>query len=215
MKEAGESMSVTAIFAEILIIGIQVCLWIYLLLASLGVTIKVLELKEQPALLVAALAVAYALGIVGDRVSDSFFSWLDKWFRRRKWHHGGARGSYQERRFAICGDKSEGVMRLRVLASGDGKAKFLEYQRSRLRIARATAFNLLLILVFGSFYVLKLRRAALPWTPLFAVALPVAIGAVWSAFRIDRSYWDRLCDAYVMWHEDRGTKPTSPQRESE
>ena len=95
-------------------------------------------------------------------------------------------------------------MRLRVLATENGAATFLNYQRSRIRIARATALNLTLIaLVCGG---LKLWRPELDVQLLDGVVtelgllgsvlgLPVALYAWW---RINVSYTERMAQAYSV-----------------
>jgi len=179
-------MVTTAIFAEILIVGLQGLAVIALCLASARGDLRTsLDLHAWvPLVVLVVSAVAYSLGVVIDRIADTAWKRLGKHIGLMRRHDTPA---------------GVGVMRLAVMKESTGLAAFLEYQRSRLRIARATAVNLLVGLVAAAVY-LGWRRP-LPWGTSLAVglALPVALAAaVFSAKRIDDAHMDRLCDAYAM-----------------
>jgi hypothetical protein len=83
------AMTTTAIFAEILITGLQAFVW--LIFACLSVTgldwltaETMADLKDWVGLItVFVLGFAYTLGIVVDRVADSLLNPIDKGFRAK------------------------------------------------------------------------------------------------------------------------------------
>src|SRR5437667_8840306 len=126
-------MLTTAVVAEILIVGLEAATWVSLLvLAIFGNNwVHPAAVKDWSTLVtVLVLAAAYVLGVLVDRFADSTMGCLvDRW--------------------PVPVDTPAGLahMRLSLLARDDGVAKFVEYQRSRMRIARATVLNLLFVLL--------------------------------------------------------------------
>ena len=139
-------MSTTAVIVEILIIGVQsgvaVLLWAIGLLGY-GVVHKPLSLLDAhggagawiPLIGIVFLAACYTLGILVDRIvmllfhglrsaSPGLFEKLQGWVKRP------------------C-EREEALVR--VLPQEQRLSAFLQDYRSRLRIARATVFNLLLV----------------------------------------------------------------------
>jgi hypothetical protein len=194
-------MATTAIFAEILIVGLQACVWLALFLTAvtgpLQADISFLKGWEGLASTF-VLGVAYALGILVDRLADSLLSPVDKrlrdrWLPRKK------------------GEPSISQRRLRIMATDEGMAKFLDYLRSRVRIARSTAFNVLLILT--GLIVLGVQEAASYRAPSGNKFLLVAgiIGPLLLALslfawaRISKTYYRRLDQAYRISREGEAT----------
>jgi 8-oxo-dGTP pyrophosphatase MutT (NUDIX family) len=182
-------LSTTAAVLEILIIGIQGVVWVgFALSAILGVDIW-LEGRELPdALLVAAIGlIAYALGVIIDRAADTLY-------------------------VLVKSDLGPGLppiptMRLRMMELDDGRSRFLEYQRSRLRIARGTVLNLLAII--GTSLWFMVARTDLPTEQIVGVEVILGVlllGAFAGAQRIGHAYDRRLGDAYSMWARDNPEK---------
>ncbi|MEK6373832.1 MAG: hypothetical protein AABO58_14180 [Acidobacteriota bacterium] len=169
-------MATTAIVAEILVIGLQAVIWIVLLAMSIGgVPAARAGLKEWVPLITAfTLGFAYAFGIIIDRISDSLFT------------AGGASESWAEQRLA-------------VLARGDKVTDFLEYIRSRLRIARASTLNFALITLFGALF-LCVRSDATAGQIVAATAsgIGITIAAGKVAARIRKTYDKRLKQAIEL-----------------
>lgn len=182
-------MSTTTLFVELLIIGIEALVWVLLLVGSLTDVSLVCVIEKlkgwsgySALITVMFLAVAYTLGILVDRASDIFYKLVQ--FRPGRLPAG------------------VGEMRLTVMSANDGMAKFLDYQRSRLRIARATACNLFAVAVSGMFWVYSNRPvddvgdfAMVGWlacTGVFLFAI-IWVGITWS---IDKSHIGRLEEAY-------------------
>ena len=87
-----------------------------------------------------------------------------------------------------------GNVRLTVFQWGSGMADFLEYQRSRLRVARSTVINAAMAGVFGT--AAAWGKSYCPWIALGAAAV---CWLAWRAFvAIDRSYNKRLRQAYEL-----------------
>jgi hypothetical protein len=124
-------MATTALVTEILIVGLEAETWVIMLvLAAFGTEWIDLDAVDgwEALVTVLVLAGAYVLGIVVDRVADSTFGWL----------RGPDRPGFARKR-------------LEVLHTSPGMAPFLEYQRSRLRVARGTLFNMIAAAVSGRF----------------------------------------------------------------
>ena len=120
-------MATTALFVELLVVGLQAEAWLILLTVTLLGPFPMPwdRLEKWTALLtIVAVGVAYVLGIIVDRLADVVTE------------------------FALRpGDRqtqSVPRMRLRVMKESEALAAFLDYQRSRVRIARGTVANLAL-----------------------------------------------------------------------
>jgi len=192
-------MSTTSIFVEILIVGIEALIWIGLLLCTKWNLCRGLEIlteyKEYSALITTfLLALAYVIGIFIDRVADSFY-----------------------RIFRYSYDKplpeTVGKMRLRIMHDSEGMAKFLDYQRSRLRIARATVFNLFLTILVGSYWLVQHPNS----NDMYVVRLMIVIGvfalviSLIAARRIDKAQMSRLNEAYEIVTETKENNDMSQQ----
>jgi 8-oxo-dGTP pyrophosphatase MutT (NUDIX family) len=88
--------------------------------------------------------------------------------------------------------------------ASSGMAKFLEYQRSRLRIARATIFNLLMFLLVAVIWIARMAHVD-------PVLLPSVVGggiaalilSVYAARRIDEAQMKNLVQAYAIITEGK------------
>jgi len=184
-------MTTTTLFAEILIVGLQASIWMGLIAATaLGWNLgDVLDRLAgiSGAAMILLLAVAYVAGIIVDRFADSVGAQVRRF--------GGTKG----RRRAPAN------MRMRVLLSDTPAVRFLEYQRSRIRIMRGTVLNTLLITGVGVVYLAQRS----PADGHLLLVLPVVGGVVaaasaFCAYRINRSYLFRLRQAYD-WMVSTGT----------
>jgi len=191
-------MATTAIFAEILIIGFQAIVWLALasvtILGTQCVDVSVLKGWESLITLF-VLAIAYALGIVVDRTADSVFHPFDRKLRKK-----------------YIPDSLPPVseMRLQIMSESEGMAKFLDYVRSRVRIARSTALNLVLIIC--TFVLLSVTRRTISGSlsKVNFLAATVVVGAVvltltvfaWA--RITKTYYRRLVQAYQIVEDKSG-----------
>jgi 8-oxo-dGTP pyrophosphatase MutT (NUDIX family) len=178
-------VATTALVVEILIVGLEfeavlalvvfaVFGWDWLDFGGLSDWIAPLT--------IGAFALGYVLGVVGDRVAD----WATNWFRRRR-------------------DTPASVpkMRLTVLSKNSELARFLDYQRSRMRVARGTAVACALGAVVSS-VTLPTRQPNLTADIFVPVALAVSAWMTVLAFsRIDEAYVARLVQSYRLVTGDR------------
>jgi 8-oxo-dGTP pyrophosphatase MutT (NUDIX family) len=188
-------MATTAIFAEILIVGLQVEAWLVLVVLDVfgDEWIDTHSHADFAALLtVVVLAAAYILGILFDRVADSLFSTIE-WTRAGVWLN---------RVFGQCSQslrapRKVSIMRLTVMKDGGAIGSFLDYQRSRMRIARGTALNLAIAFPFVVDFVVK--QAGWRWGAA-ALALNAAalVLSLYASERVKSAWISRLIEAYEL-----------------
>jgi 8-oxo-dGTP pyrophosphatase MutT (NUDIX family) len=181
-------VSTTAIVAEILIIGLQTLSVLFVALVivagdrALGEAVAiwqqmVVAWKDLvPILTILLLAFAYSVGTVFDRVAD---------FVDDRVPFGASRSALRVR-----------VRRMDVMQKSAEITKFLEYQRSRLRIGRATYLNLFVLL--GLLLGIDVFGRPRPDVPIVALIVVTACAlvltfAAWAA--LDRTYVRALDDA--------------------
>jgi len=132
-------MGTTALFAELVVGGVLTLTWMVLLaMAALGPS-RILPLLDVSSLTAGfLLAVAYALGVVFDRVWDFLLevSGLQVWFRGRPGPPGPVSEADRQRRRVFGAHPKTAV-------------DFVNYHRSRMRVARACLFNFALITLSG------------------------------------------------------------------
>jgi hypothetical protein len=188
-------MATTAVFAEILIVGLQVEAWLVLVLLSIFGTewIDLDPLGDFAALLtVVVLGLAYVLGIIVDRLADTL---LDRFERTKP-------GKRVKRRFSknkkLVKPAKVATMRMMVMLESDGATRFLDYQRSRWRIARATVVNLGLAGPAAALYLIR-TNVDWPWALVPPVCALVLIPTTYFAgIRIQDAWIGRLVDAYTI-----------------
>jgi hypothetical protein len=200
-------MSTTAVFAEILIVGLQATVWVALLAVTIiGPQQKALDkLKDWSALItVFALAVAYTLGIIVDRVADSV---ADSVFEQ--WDEELRKELREKLRKELRKDNLSDSLplipqiRLCIMSESAGMTTFLDYIRSRMRIARSTAINVALIIAAA--ILLGVKRPEViaglgrdSRYALAAVGIVVFVFAVFTWKRITKAYYWRAGEAYII-----------------
>lgn len=189
-------MTTTAIFVELLVTGLLALVW--LILAILSFTgmpwnelAGFLGLKEKEGISsILALGFAYVVGIVVDRISDSLFRRFDVRIRKSRIH-------------AKVPSVSE--MRLYVMSVNEKLSAFLDYLRSRLRLARSSALNFFLITLAAAIF--SATRNSNGRELVFAITigglgLTLATGYAW--YRISRTYYKRLVQSYEILKGQEG-----------
>lgn len=184
-------MITTVIFIEILIIGFQSIVWFAFIMGGIlySLHFDFTVLKGWEALLTFfALAVAYTLGVIVDRLSDSIFGHFDMKIHKRE---------------ITTPSLTYAEMRLEIMYKSEGMARFLGYVRSRVRIARSTAINTILI-VLSIFYFLSKTGIAdkydlntteiILFTSLGGIVFLGSSIFAWA--RITKTYFSRLEMAY-------------------
>ena len=195
-------IATTALVVEILIVGLEAELWLAMaVVAVFGPDWVRMDAVEgwEALVTILVLAGAYVLGIVIDRLADSVFRWLG---RRRGFWKKRTPDSAEER------EDGFGKKRLEVLHKSPGMAPFLEYQRSRLRVARGTLLNLVPATLSSAAFVLWGTDVDPRWLlPLSALALAALAVTAFAMKRIAQAYDDRLREAYEIVAADRDTPP--------
>jgi hypothetical protein len=133
-------MSTTALFAEILVVGLEASAWISLAVLAVtgtGWLDRLTGLQDWAVLLtLIVVAAAYAIGVLIDGVADRAVEFTRKGMGKT---HGEGRSGRQR--------DSEAWMAARMTVmnqGGDALVAFLAYHRSRLRVVRGTAINMTL-----------------------------------------------------------------------
>ena len=153
-------MSTTLLFVELLIIGIQSCVWILLIFLNIyGLSwfkaFFALNIKDwQSIILLISLAFVYTLGVVVDRIADILFS---RWNEKIK-----------KNVFSSAWDKL-GVMRFAVTKENEKLDRQLEYTRSRMRIARGSVLNIGLSTFFLTIFIVFRSQATNKWIHLLSI----------------------------------------------
>jgi 8-oxo-dGTP pyrophosphatase MutT (NUDIX family) len=135
--------------------------------------------------LLAYATLAYGLGVIVDGAADSLFTLMMK----QAWPEQQEKQPSRIARSAvvILSPRKDGKvkqplplqrfrgLREAALLRDDGLAKFMEYQRSRQRIARALTLNLLLLLPVGVWFLTRTARVDMGFVVSFAAAVLVGI----------------------------------------
>jgi 8-oxo-dGTP pyrophosphatase MutT (NUDIX family) len=177
-------MVTTAVFAEIIVAGLQAATWITLVvLAVFGVGwADPAPLADWAALVtLLVLAAAYMLGVMIDRMADNVVLRLNRHLPPRP----------------VDKPASVDEMRMTILARDDGVARFLDYQRSRMRIARVTLLNLLLLIpAVAAFLLLRTDAGILVAAVVVLTCLLCAVLALRVYRNIECAYISRLSEVY-------------------
>jgi 8-oxo-dGTP pyrophosphatase MutT (NUDIX family) len=189
-------VATTAVFAEIVAIGVLATTFLVVLVLGLfpGLEVRVAAVNDFGSLATfMAVSLAYVLGTVTDRLADTAYHSL--------------RCSGFGKRWIVCrfGSPTRNAppvpvsrMRLVVMAADDGKAKFLDYQRSRLRIARATVLTLVGLLPAASLLVVRRHGGFGDMVIVDLLLLAGLVAGLFAAERIGDAYVKRLCEAYWL-----------------
>jgi 4-hydroxybenzoate polyprenyltransferase len=184
-------MATTAVFAEIIVVGLAAEAWIAVLVLAIFDTQWVdLAAVNQWAALVTVLVVAaaYVFGIIVDRIADSLAKRTAALIRKlRSKERPKPPVPFKQKRLVV------------LQRGGEGVTKFLEYQRSRQRVARGTVVNVLLaipsVLAF-----LHWRTDASSWwlAGVLTVGVVALAASVYANERILNAYEDNLDLAYEL-----------------
>lgn len=163
-------MTTSLLFVELIIIGLQAMVWLGLLAfsyASIGNLLACLK-DIDGALTVLILGFSYTLGLLVDRLADALYApWNDR----------------LKKKIIPNPAPNIGTMRYQIDKENTPLNQFLEYTRSRMRIARATSLNMLMILISAVIY-MKEKTALSPFeivpTVFLILGLFLAVAFVWA-----------------------------------
>ena len=206
-------MKTTAVFAEILTVGLQALVWMamagWVIADWAGASTPNLdEIKRWLAaasdwsalITLFALAMAYTTGVFVDRIADTVMGTLGKFAKRvGKWLLRPRESEADPRNTPFS------LMRLQVRYRGGEMGSFLDYVRSRLRIARGSVFNLMMASIFGGLILSEF----VPLTFVLSVAVVSLALAVFGWMRIEGVYDRRLSQAYKIIQADETLRSSS------
>jgi len=196
-------MNTTLLFAELLIIGLQSAVWIFILLInvfSIGwvQTLQTSNLTNwQTAILIVLLSIFYVIGVIIDRAADALFS---------KWEKKLSRISFPNPPLPIV------VLRFELARGNEHLNHQFEYNRSRMRISRASALNFGLATLLGIVYILTHVQTAAPntkWILLgttLIIGVALTLGAAFTWRKLMRGYFGMLKE-YSRFIEPTDVKP--------
>jgi len=198
----------TALFAELVVGGVLTLTWMALfVITALGPSRLTPPFESSSVTAGLLLAVAYALGVVFDRVWDFLLdvSGVQKWLRGRK--------------SDVVLDSKLDRQRRQVFGADPKMAmEFVNYHRSRMRIARASIFNFSLITASGM-TLLAVRYGGVQ-TPEFAMAgaagCVICSASALALLKLGRSH-DRVLGIVAPAEEKiaSSTVPVDPEDSSE
>lgn len=197
-------MNTTLLFAELVIIGIQVSLWLFCLiliifgygwlqgLQSLGLN------SWQTIILAILLSLSYVLGVIFDRLSDRIFS---------AWEKGVKNEVFPLPSIA---------MRFDLGKDNEYLNRQFEYMRSRMRIARASSINFGLTTMFVAIFIvtrvqnLSRMERGLYFLAVMLLGMLLTFSAVYAFDKSLRGFYRLLKVSYEL-HESKQTIATATQ----
>jgi 8-oxo-dGTP pyrophosphatase MutT (NUDIX family) len=192
-------MPAPAEFAQIIVIGLGAEAWLLLYLLAFGSWRWPVDVPEGIVLFVVTAA-SIILGVLFDRIADSVYTAVRE----------SSPVLRLLRPLRIGESTPKGMivrMRLRLSESDSPRSRFLEYQRTRFRIARATTFNLFMMApAVGLFLALRTDVGA---GPIAVAVLLIALGSTLSFYTAERigTAWVRiLSEAYKDWARENPEK---------
>jgi hypothetical protein len=189
-------MNTTLLFAELLIIGLQGSLWIFLLVLNIfGYRwlqgLHSTGLSEWQAVLIALLlSFVYVLGIIIDRLADLIFSRQNKSIGEK---------IIPNAPFPVS------VMRFTMGKDNEYLNRQFEYTRSRMRIARASSLNFgLSTILAATFILLRLQNlnSMEKWVCFFFVLLTgifLTAATVYTWNKLMRTYFELVKSNYEFY----------------
>ena len=186
-------MSTTSLFVELLVGGIQSLTWLFILTATCfdlrGIWDHIGDLSAALTISggVFVLSIAYVLGVLFDRLWDGF---LEAYLPDLKQI---AKDQARKERSSVNDEFGEVRSKL-YRADGEHAATFVAYSRSRMRVARASVFNIPLITICCYLFVLVRCEINKGWL-LLAVAIVGGLLSLLASFaygRLQNAYYQNL-----------------------
>lgn len=191
-------MNTTNLFVELIVVGIGTFIWICLLLMTIfGVDTEVInQLISTPVLIVPTLVIIYLLGIVTDRLADSFFNLTRVEKKHRNHYSGGREEYYKDRAYALLNSAQF--------------AEHYEYSRSRQRICRGWTLSSLLILLSTSIFLWSNNFTSYSWGYLVFVLsvffIALSLGCWWSWESMNNTELKRIKEQVKALREIEASK---------
>lgn len=184
-------MATTQLFAELLIIGIGVAIWLAFLVSAV---LRVQWIGAVPEISVshlsALLGVAYVLGILVDRAAYSIFRNMER--------------KHRESVFADCPTPSVDDKERYILVNSSSLREQILYNRSRLRISRSWILNFALIGIFSGIWMVQQRAWVL--APIAAGAIVLSFLTAFTALTLSRDHCNNIRYSYEFLVNERKDK---------
>ncbi len=152
-------MNVSILFIELMIIGFQTLIWITLLIflqVSGSLNALIFKCMGLTSFSLIIIGTCYTLGVFSDRLADLLFA---KWNEKLK--------------NIIIQNPSPniGTMRYLIGKNDSNLNVFLDYTRSRIRICRASAFNIPLIMLSLILYLVIKHKYTITDSMIYTILL--------------------------------------------
>jgi len=190
-------MRTTAIVIEHLVIGIQTALWVaFLFLAWYGYDwIPVLTLPSHVFFILLSILVLYPLGVFVDEFSDWLFHNLSMRIRREH-----------------VTDGTLTTFQLLVRLNDPSTSQYFQYLRSRIRLARSSSVNFLLLTVAVIFFTVR-QYSPTPDQPMASLVIIegitgiiITLLALFSWWRVSHTFAKRIKWGWEAFHASIETK---------
>ena len=200
-------MNTTLLFAELLITGLQVGFWfLFLILSIFGYgwlqgPLSISLVDWQAVIIATLFSLFYAMGIIVDRLADRLFG---------DWEWRITKRAIPQPAKPIA------VMRFELGKDNEALNQQFNYNRSRMRIARASALNFGLTTIFASIFILT-RLSTLAATDRWIyfvftaiTGLFLTLSAVYAWQKLMRGYAGLVRDSYNSYLlQKKSASPTS------
>jgi hypothetical protein len=183
-------MSTTALFVDLLIIGIQVATWLILLIFIVfdyrWFSLEYIKGSET-AIAIMLLPMFYPTGIFIDNLADYILhSWRDN----------------IRERYNL--DENQTVSKLLTTLKDDRLSDYFDYVRIRIRISRSSAFNFMLITILSIVFTLSRLGSVLGESKWVVIIFEFFVGAffvalaMYSWFSITDTFYKKLKQGWQM-----------------
>lgn len=173
-------MTTTALFIELLLGGMQTLAWMLVASTIFCGTghLKIIFSDQSLQSGIILLLTAYSLGVVFDRIWDKLLKKFDIKIRRTIFHN----------------DDRINKIRIKILSDGEIKTDFIDYIRSRMRIARSMVCNFFILFVVSlTAYIINVNQDPASWV-LYVIAIELIIftASFYAYITITQTYYKTL-----------------------
>ncbi len=172
-------MTTTALFIELLLGGMQTLAWMIVASTIFCGTehLKIIFSGQSLQSGVILLLTAYSLGVVFDRIWDKLFKRFDRKIRKTIFHN----------------DDQINKLRIRIFSNVEIKTDFIDYIRSRMRIARSMVCNFFILFVVSlTAYIINIQDTASWVLYVIAIKLIIFTASFYAYITITKTYYKTL-----------------------
>jgi hypothetical protein len=193
VSEQELKMNTTELFAELLITGTGVVIWIVFLIAAVfGLSIQDIATNTNVFTLVPIVGLAYVLGIIIDRLGYGLFAGPETRILK---------GIVKQNIKPSISDKEKFI-----LTHSERLSFQLNYNRSRLRVCRSWCINFLLIAVASGIWAYTSKLSYTFFLSVLNLALAIASVLTWR--KLVKDYYLSVQSSYTFLVEQKEPKKT-------